>query len=130
MTNETPYEQWTVKDLRDELRARNLPTSGSQAELADRLTAADRPPQELTVAELKDELREQDKPVSGTKDELVDRLVETPHSPQTRIAGRGDCVVSDGTAHMGRATPGAVICSAHAMHYRADGTPRSEDVTR
>lgn len=36
------------------------------------------------------------------------------------------CVVpdSDPTPHMGRATPGARICSAHAMHYLADGTPR------
>lgn len=36
------------------------------------------------------------------------------------------CVVpdSDPTPHMGRATPGAKICSAHAMHYLADGTPR------
>jgi hypothetical protein len=36
----------------------------------------------------------------------------------------GNCVVDDGTAHMGRATPGAKICSAHAMRYKADGTPR------
>ena len=40
----------------------------------------------------------------------------------------GECVVDDGTAHMGRATPGAKICSAHAMRYRADGTPRAESV--
>jgi hypothetical protein len=38
---------------------------------------------------------------------------------------RRECVVDDGTAHMGRATPGAVICSAHAMHYNADGTSRA-----
>ena len=38
---------------------------------------------------------------------------------------RRECVVDDGTAHTGRATPGAVICSAHAMRYRADGAPRS-----
>jgi hypothetical protein len=39
---------------------------------------------------------------------------------------RRECVVpdSDPTPHMGRATPGALICSAHAMHYKADGTPR------
>ncbi len=37
---------------------------------------------------------------------------------------RGECVVNDGTTHMGRPTPGAVICSAHAMRYHADGTPR------
>jgi hypothetical protein len=36
----------------------------------------------------------------------------------------GNCVVDDGTPHTGRATPGAKICSAHAMRYKADGTPR------
>lgn len=40
----------------------------------------------------------------------------------------GECVVDDGTAHMGRATPGALVCSAHAMRYKADGTPRAEYV--
>lgn len=34
------------------------------------------------------------------------------------------CIVDDGTPHTGRATPGALICSAHAMRYKADGTPR------
>jgi hypothetical protein len=36
----------------------------------------------------------------------------------------GECVVDDGTLHNGRTTPGAKICSAHAMRYKADGTPR------
>lgn len=36
----------------------------------------------------------------------------------------GECVVDDGTAHMGRAIPGTLICSAHAMHYKNDGTRR------
>jgi hypothetical protein len=35
----------------------------------------------------------------------------------------GECVVDDGTAHMGRAVNG-VVCSAHAMRYKSDGTPR------
>lgn len=136
MTDATtpPYEQWTVRELREELRTRGLATSGNQADMAARLTDADREPADLTVAELKDELRERDEPVSGTKDELVDRLTEADEpadaaKKQNRIAGRGECVVKDGSAHMGRATPGAVICSAHAMHYRADGTPRAEYVT-
>jgi len=37
------------------------------------------------------------------------------------------CVVDDGTAHVGRA--GGVngrVCSAHAVHYRSDGTRRGE----
>lgn len=130
VTNATtpPYEQWTVRELRDELRARNLSTSGTQAELAARLSDADREPADMTVAELKDELREQDKPVSGTKDELVERLEAEPKEASTDAAGRRECVVDDGTPHMGRATPGAVICSAHAMRYKADGTPRAEYV--
>lgn len=48
-------------------------------------------------------------------------------SDETRVEGKpfdGNCVVDDGTPHTGRATPGARICSAHAMRYRADGTPR------
>jgi hypothetical protein len=36
----------------------------------------------------------------------------------------GECVVDDGTRHNGRATPGSKVCSAHAMRYKADGTPR------
>lgn len=34
-----------------------------------------------------------------------------------------DCVVDDGTAHVGRAVNGRV-CSAHAMHYDRNGRPR------
>lgn len=34
-----------------------------------------------------------------------------------------ECTVDDGTAHTGRAVNGKV-CSAHAMHYRSDGTRR------
>lgn len=50
---------------------------------------------------------------------------ETPAVPDK--ADRKDpveCVVDDGTAHMGRAVPGTKICSAHAMRYKSDGTPR------
>jgi hypothetical protein len=36
----------------------------------------------------------------------------------------GECVVDDGTRHNGRATPGSNVCSAHAMHYKADGSRR------
>lgn len=56
--------------------------------------------------------------------------VAAPDVPSDRVsvaeqrAGRGECVVDDGTMHMGRATPGARICSAHAIRYHADGTPR------
>jgi len=37
----------------------------------------------------------------------------------------GQCVVDDGTVHVGRAVNG-LVCSAHAMHYLADGTPRGK----
>lgn len=37
---------------------------------------------------------------------------------------RRECVVDDGRPHVGRATPGAVICSAHAISHHPDGTPR------
>lgn len=41
-----------------------------------------------------------------------------------RIAA-GQCVVDEGpnTVHVGRAVNG-LVCSYHAMHYAADGTPR------
>jgi hypothetical protein len=34
---DTDYEEWTVKDLQDELKERGLPVSGKQSELAARL---------------------------------------------------------------------------------------------
>jgi hypothetical protein len=37
----------------------------------------------------------------------------------------GLCVVDDERAHVGRAVNG-LVCSAHAMHYLADGTPRGK----
>lgn len=36
---------------------------------------------------------------------------------------RGECVVKDGSAHVGGAVNGKV-CSAHAMHYDANGKKR------
>lgn len=48
---------------------------------------------------------------------------ETP-APDKAPPAPGECVVDDGTAHMGRAIPGTLICSAHAMHYKNDGTRR------
>lgn len=44
-------------------------------------------------------------------------------SERDRRIAAGQCVVDDGTAHVGRAVNG-LVCSAHAMHYLADGTPR------
>jgi hypothetical protein len=61
-------------------------------------------------------------------------VVEQPPTEQAPAAPTSEskdwdgyhCVVpdSDPTPHMGRATPGAKICSAHAMRYLPDGTPR------
>lgn len=36
-----PYEEWTVAELKDELKARGLTVSGTQPELAARLRAHD-----------------------------------------------------------------------------------------
>jgi hypothetical protein len=54
-------------------------------------------------------------PAVGEKPKVSER--------EKRIAA-GVCVVDDGTAHVGRPVNG-VICSAHAMHYLTDGTPRA-----
>lgn len=44
--------------------------------------------------------------------------------PKRDVTGRGtDCVVDDGTPHMGRAVDGKV-CSAHSIHYNRDGSRR------
>ncbi len=65
---------------------------------------------------------------AGTKSEssaVGDKAsaADAAETPKARKDPRA-CVVDDGTPHMGRATPGAVICSAHAMRYKADGTRR------
>lgn len=39
--DDVPYTDWNLKQLRKELRARELPVSGKQADLAQRLTADD-----------------------------------------------------------------------------------------
>ena len=82
-------------------------------------------PAEPTKAELQDELRDAGLPVSGTKAELVDRVatVETTDGGTLTVAPVGQCVVDDGTVHVGRAVNGKV-CSAHANRYRPDGTAR------
>lgn len=48
-------------------------------------------------------------------------------TPEGAAAPPSTCVVDDGTRHTGNATPGSVVCSAHAMHYQPDGTPREEN---
>jgi len=102
------YEDRTVEQLRDELRSRELQVSGSKAELVDRLAADDK-------------AAEKGKPATTAAPADSDKADTT----RARKAKPGECVVDDGTPHMGRATPGAVICSAHAMHYKADGTRRT-----
>jgi hypothetical protein len=75
--------------------------------------------------------------LTGKPDAPVDNGPITPSNTPDTI-GRADadrqakidrreCVVDDGTAHMGRATPGALICSAHAMRYNTDGTLRGSN---
>lgn len=48
-------------------------------------------------------------------------------APEGAAAPPSTCVVDDGTRHTGNATPGSEVCSAHAMHYQPDGTPREEN---
>jgi hypothetical protein len=119
VTNATtpPYEQWTVRELRDELRARGLSTSGTQAEMAARLWDADAAPK----------APEPDRPDVKAADEPKADESKAKAKDEPKKDPR-ECVVDDGTPHTGRATPGAVICSAHAMRYKADGTPRAEYV--
>lgn len=63
------------------------------------------------------------KPTEQPAEQLTEQpaAVQAEEKPKT---APGECVVDDGTPHTGRATPGAAICSAHAMRYKADGTPR------
>lgn len=50
-----------------------------------------------------------------------------PARAKTDVTGREtDCVVDDGTPHMGLATHGGRVCSAHAVHYEPDGTRRGQ----
>ena len=46
-----------------------------------------------------------------------------PAEVDAKAKTSGECVVADGTPHMGRAVNG-VVCSAHAMHYDAQGKKR------
>lgn len=48
---------------------------------------------------------------------------DAPEAPDAATADRQECVVDDGTPHVGRAVNGRV-CSAHTNRYRADGSPR------
>jgi hypothetical protein len=65
-------DEVTVEDLKDMLREKDLPVSGTKAELIARVNAYD----EMTVTELKETLHAAGLPVSGTKAELIERLVE------------------------------------------------------
>lgn len=88
-----PYEEWTIVELRDELRSRGLPVSGSKEELMVRLA------EDETVDELKEDLRDADLPVSGTKDELVERVtgVASDHGKVEVHAG-GHVIMADPVA--------------------------------
>jgi hypothetical protein len=100
--NET-YEDWTVAELQELLRSRELPVSGSKPELVERLSAADKAAAKAVA-----------KPV-----------VDKAEAKAEQARKDGECVVDDGTPHTGRAVNG-VICSAHAMRYRADGRLRAD----
>ena len=55
--------------------------------------------------------------------------VSSPPEGSTDGAQRPACLVNGGEGfHVGRATPGSVVCSYHAMHYNTDGTPRTDSI--
>lgn len=65
-----------------------------------------------------------DKTAAPAGDKVVEQIPVVQEKTAAKKTAPGDCAVDDGTPHTGRATPGAKICSAHAIHYKADGTPR------
>ena len=96
-----PYAERTVDDLRGELKARELPTSGTKDELVERLAEDDR-------------LHDQAVADQVAADEAA--------AAEARPRVQSDCVV-ESDFHVGRAVNG-LVCSYHAMHYAADGSPR------
>ena len=50
-------------------------------------------------------------------------------APVEASAPAGVCVVSDGTAHMGGAVPGGLVCSAHENRYHRSGASRTSEVS-
>jgi hypothetical protein len=58
-----------------------------------------------------------------TEDAPVEPVAEAKPATKAAKVKAGECVVDDGTPHTGRAVNG-LICSRHAINYRADGTPR------
>jgi hypothetical protein len=92
---EQGYDALSVKQLKNELKARDLPVSGTKPELVARLQQADadadrtQAVQEadseaeareaygaFNIEQLQEVLRSRDLAVSGTKDELIDRVLE------------------------------------------------------
>lgn len=84
------YAELTIVELREELRSRGLPVSGSKDDLMVRLAEAE------TVAELKEDLREADLPVSGPKDEFVERVTGVPaDSGKVEVRAGGFVTLTD-----------------------------------
>jgi molybdopterin converting factor small subunit len=79
-------EDRTVEELKDELRERDLPVSGTKDELIDRLAEADEPSadEDLTKSELLDRARELD--IEGrssmNKEELAEAVAEAEASEE------------------------------------------------
>jgi len=69
-------------------------------------------------------------PATDDKAAAAPKTADKPDAKTVRAAERerrikaGECVVDDGTAHVGRAVNG-VVCSAHAMQYDPQGNRRS-----
>jgi hypothetical protein len=121
VTEVAAYETWTAEELRDELRARELPASGNKPELVARLKESDAAPPEQ-APQVDDEPAEPTKP----PETVADRPALADPAALKRETEDGMCAVDDGTAHFadGRAIPGTKVCSAHEIHYLRDGTLR------
>jgi hypothetical protein len=119
MIETAPYSEWSVDELRDELRERQLLVSGNKSELVERLIASDTAATGSDSEADGDDVGE-DEVTDGAGNPVVAGDGDSAAAEPKRA---GECVVDDGTPHTGRAVNG-VICSAHAMRYRSDGTRR------
>lgn len=136
MTDTTSYEERTVEDLREQLRRRELSTSGLKSELVARLEQDDLARENRTLPP------SADGPATTNADDVdaaaAKAAADAEAEAAARPAGGPDgpapvetlpkgvpaserCVAVDGC--QGKAVNGKV-CSYHAMWYRPDGSRR------
>ncbi|XP_018364630.1 PREDICTED: uncharacterized protein LOC108762224 [Trachymyrmex cornetzi] len=100
---------FTVKELKQQLRSRNLPVTGLKADLINRLQtnssyqsytnssytrgSKESELKDSTVYELKTQLKAKDLPVTGTKADLINRLqADTPYQSYTNFGIKADLI--------------------------------------